>query len=543
MQLIRRLLAGAAVALSLGATMAPAVAETVFRAANIVAWSAQNFNPFSGSFLPLTTAGIYETLFYVNQLNNNVVPVLGTEYKWSDDYLQLTVSVREGALWHDGQPFTADDVVFTYQELKKFPALDLTALWQSGLTDVSASDGKVVFTFAEPNTPIFTDLTNVAIIPRHIWESIEEPAAFANENPVGTGPFTFAGYSMDAIRGKRFADYWMKDAPKFDVYEIVPTQGNDPALLLTLRNQVYWFGGGITDPKGYAARGENYKYWWPTTSFNFLDFNTTKPPFDDPAFRRAIGASLDVDDIASKAYNGAVNGASRTAVIPEQLKVWPLEPDTLSAAVPFDPALADKMLTDAGYKLDAEGHRLGLDGKPLPTFGLLTGTGWGDYLTICQLVSQSLAKLGISTTIDQQAYATYMGAVRSASYDMVVTWGWGLGSTPYDLFYKSFSPKFSAGPGENVTSNITRYTHPAVTDALDTFRKTADFEVQKAAINTMVKQVMQDMPWVPLTERPSFIQYNTIAFTGFPDASNPYNNGGQANGPAIRVMLLNLQPK
>jgi peptide/nickel transport system substrate-binding protein len=541
MKFNRRLLMCIAISLSIGAAISGPSSASTFTAANISAWHTENLNPFVASSLPLTNSAIYETLFYVNDLTNEVVPVLGTDYKWSADSLKLTVSVRDGVVWHDGQPFTAADVVFTYKLLQKFPALDQTALWSSGLKDVTVENGKVAFTFSEPNTPILSDLMNVSIVPEHIWASIKDPVAFSNEHPVGTGPFTFASYSVNGISAQRFKNYWMKDKPKIDTFGIVPTQGNDPAQMLVLKNQVYWFAGGITDPVGFAARGPNYKYWWPTYSFNFLDFNTAKAPLNDPALRRAIASSLNVGDIATKSYTGAIRAPSLTAVIPSQVKDW-LDPSIPTGPVAYDPKLAAKMLTDAGYKLDADGHRLGLDGKPLPTFKILTGTGWGDYITMCQLIAESLKGLGISTTIDQQTYAAYMGAVQSGTYDMVVTWGWGFGNTPYDLFYKSFSPQFSADIGKTAISNITRYTNPAITAALESFRKTTDRNVQKAAINTIVKQVMTDMPWVPLTERPRFIQYNTAHFEGFPDAEHPYNSGGHWDA-SMRLMLLNLQPK
>ncbi|GBF08090.1 ABC transporter periplasmic protein [Deinococcus aerius] len=531
---------------ALGAYALAQQPTTTFTVVRSSQWGAQNLNPFTpgDQHLQATNSAIYETLFYVNGLNGKVTNVLGTGYTWSKDNKTLTVTTRPGVKWHDGQAFSANDVAFTFNYLKQYPALDLSGLWKNGLTSVKASGpGTVTFTFARANTPIFFYLAGTPIVPQHLWSQIKDPLTYTNSKPVGTGPFTFDAYSLQAVRVLKNPNYWMRGQPYVDAVVWRATNGNDAALLQLLKGEADYGYVGIPDPKGgYAAKGPNYSYWWPTNNSNFLYFNTTKAPFSDPAFRRAVATAINTRDVALKAYSGVLAAAPASAVIPAQQAQW--LPASMKGLTPkYDPAAADRALTAAGYRKNAQGQRLGKDGRPLPTFKILVGAGWTDFITMAQVVGDNLKKVGINTSIDQQTWSSYSGGLQTATYDMGISWGWGNGPTPYYLFYSSFSPELSAPVGKTAPSNLSRYTNPALTQALARFRATSDPAAQKQAVATMVSTVMKDMPWVPLTDRAQFSLYNTSRFTNFPTAQNPYNDGSPDDVPGARLMYLNVKPK
>lgn len=527
-----------------GAALAqqPKTTFTVVRAAQ---WGAQNLNPFSpgDQHLQATNSAIYETLFYVNGLNGKVTNVLGTKYTWSPDNKTLTVTTRPGVKWHDGQAFTASDVAFTFNYLKQYPALDLSGLWKNGLTGVKASGNTVTFTFGRANTPIFFYLAMTPIVPQHLWSSVTDPLTYTNAKPVGTGPFTFDAYSQQAVRVLKNPNYWIKGQPYVDAVVWRATNGNDAALLQLLKGEADYGYVGIPDPKGgYAEKGPNFSYWWPTNNSNFLYFNTTKAPFSDPAFRRALATAINTKDVAQKAYSGVLNAAPASAVIPAQQAQW-LPASMKGMAPKFDTAAADAALTNAGYKKNAQGVRLGKDGQPLPAFKILVGAGWTDFITMAQVVGDNLKKVGLNTSIDQQTWSSYSGGLQTATYDMGISWGWGNGPSPYYLFYSSFSPELSAAVGKTAPSNLSRYTNPNLTKAIAAFRSTSDPAAQKQAVSTMISTVARDMPWVPLTDRAQFSLYNTSKFTNFPTAQNPYNDGSPDDVPGARLMYLNVKPK
>ncbi|MEF2277220.1 ABC transporter substrate-binding protein [Deinococcus sp. YIM 134068] len=520
----------------------PRTTFTVVRAAQ---WGGQNLNPFSPAdqHLQATNSAIYETLFYVNGLNGKVTNVLGTKYTWSKDNRTLTVATRPGVRWHDGRAFSAADVAFTFNYMKQYPALDLSGVWKNGLTGVRASGNTVTFTFNRANTPIFFYIANQAIVPQHLWSAVTDPVTYTNAKPVGTGPFTFDAYSQQAVRVLKNPTYWIKGQPYVDAVVWRATSGNDAALLQLLKNEADYGYVGIPDPKGgYASKGPNYQYWWPTNNSNFLYFNTTKAPFNDAAFRRAVAGAINTKDVALKAYSGVVGAAPASAVIPAQQSEW-LPASMRGMTAKFDAAAADRALTAAGYRKNAQGVRLGKDGQPLPTYKILVGAGWTDFITMAQVIGDNLKRVGITTSIDQQQWSSYAGGLQTATYDMGVSWGWGNGPSPYYLFYSSFSPELSAAVGKTAPSNLSRYTNPALTQAIASYRSTSDPAAQEKAVATMVSTVMRDMPWVPLTDRAQFSLFNTSKFTNFPSAQNPYNDGSPDDVPGARLMYLNVKPK
>lgn len=519
--------------------------KTVFSVVRPTQWGAHNLNPFSPGdqhLLP-TNSVIYETLFYINTLNGKVTNVLGTQYAWSKDNKTLTVTTRDGVKWTDGQTFSANDVAFTFNYLKQHSALDTGAIWKSGLQSVKASGNTVTFSFDKANTPIFQYLAQQPIVPQHIWSTVSTPLTEANQKPVGTGPFVFDSYSQQALRVLKNPDYWMKGQPYVDAVVWYATNSNDAALLKLLKGEADYGYIGVSDPEnGYAKKGPNNSYYWPVTGDNFLYFNTAKAPFNDAAFRRALSQAVNTGNVAQKAYAGVAKAAHPSGLIPGQQQQW-LPTGARNTALKYDPAAADAALTKAGYKKDAQGRRLGKDGKPLAAFKILVGAGWTDFITMAQVISEDLKKIGLNTQIDQQAWSSYAGGLQSGTFDMGISWGWGGGPTPYYLYNQSFAPEFSAPVGKTAPSNLSRYTHPAITRALADFRATSDEATQKKAIGTIVTTIMKDMPWLPLTDRSEFSLYNTSRFTGFPTNANPYNAGSADDTIGARLMYLNVKPK
>jgi peptide/nickel transport system substrate-binding protein len=551
--LTKPLIAMGCLTLALGVMLSPGAAQDTAKTGGtfIVVrdnqWGANNINPFlpGDQHLLPTLSAIYETLFFVNSISGAVTEVLGTDYKWSKDALSLSLNTRKNVKWNDGQAFTAKDVEFTFNYVKKYPALDTSGIWSNGLASVKATGTDTVnFTFSKANTPIFTYLAHLPIIPEHVWSSIADPLTFTNQKPVATGPFVLDTYSVQALKVTKNPNYWMANKPSIDSIVWTVAGGNDGALLRLLKGEVDFGYVGVTNVKGdYADKNPATNlYWWPVNNANFLYMNTAKAPFNDVNFRRAIAMSVDTKDVAQKGYNGNVAAASPSGVIPAQRGKW-LNASATKTAYTFNLEKAKAALLKAGYKTDSSGALLGKDGKPFPALKILVGAGWTDFIAMAQVVSENLKKIGVSVSIDQQQWSGYAGALQTGTYDMGISWGWGNGDTPYDLFYKSFSPELSAAVGKQADSNLTRYTNATVTKALQTFRATSDAAVRKTAINQMVAQVMSDVPFVPLTDRSQFCLFNATRFTGFPSEKDPYNDGSPDDAIGARLMYLNVRLK
>src|SRR5699024_8490220 len=169
----------------------------------------KNFNPHSPSVIHMIQGLIYETLFYFNPLeaiDQEPVPLLGESYEWNEAGTVLTVTIREGVTWTDATEFTAADVAFTFNNVRDTEALN------PGGTAPSAEavdDLTVEITYAEPS---FTEgpnaLARTWIIPEHLFADVEDLATYANEEPVGTGPFVYDDFTAESYLLRTNDAYW-----------------------------------------------------------------------------------------------------------------------------------------------------------------------------------------------------------------------------------------------------------------------------------------------------------------------------------------------
>ena len=184
----------------------------------------KNFNPFSPNKLE-GTSYMYEPLYLINSLNGEETPWLATSYEWQDNQT-LVMDIRSGAKWSDGEPFSAKDVAFTFNLLKKNSALDTNGLWNY-LSSVEAGDKKVTFKYQEPAVPTFTQVAMTPIVPAHVWSGIENPVKSTNDNPVSTGPYTLDSFNKNQYTLKKNPDYWQADKVKVSRLDFPALSGNE----------------------------------------------------------------------------------------------------------------------------------------------------------------------------------------------------------------------------------------------------------------------------------------------------------------------------
>ncbi len=124
------------------------------------------FNPYNGHPNAGIQGLVYETLYFVNVNDGSFTPMLATSYQWNSDNTQVKFTIRQNVKWNDGQPFTADDVAFTFNAMKQYPAADGLGVW-SFLKDVSAPDANtVVMDFQKAYPPVLVNIAGkVYIIP------------------------------------------------------------------------------------------------------------------------------------------------------------------------------------------------------------------------------------------------------------------------------------------------------------------------------------------------------------------------------------------
>ena len=174
-----------------------------------------DFSPFNGSDTLLSVGFVYETLAYVNPLQNGkTTPMLASSWQWGAGNKSLTFTIRKGVKFSDGTPMTAADVVYTFDLLKKYPALDLTGVWSVLSSVTQTGSDQVTLDFTSPAVPGFYYVAEqVPIVPQHIWSKIANPVTYPDTDPVGTGPYVVNPCTKANITYTANTHYWQPGEP------------------------------------------------------------------------------------------------------------------------------------------------------------------------------------------------------------------------------------------------------------------------------------------------------------------------------------------
>lgn len=497
-----------------------------------------NYNPY----LEATRLGavdyVFEKLMVYDKFSCTPKPWLATEYQWTDAKT-LTFKLREGVKWNDGKPFSSKDVGFTFELLKKHQALDITGIWRY-LAAVETPDASTVtIRFKDPGASTFTLLTEVFIVPEHVWSQQADPVKFVNaQNPVGTGPMKVKAFNPQQLTIERNADYWQADKVKVKEVRFHKADSGGSVEQLKLSRGEYDTNAMFVPDikKAFVDRDpEHNHYWYPPGGSISAYLNLTKAPFDDVAFRKALTTAFDRDQIITKAQLGYVKAASQTGlVVPGQDK-WLPEGLTDQGRIGYDAAQADAALTAAGYKKDAQGRRLGKDGQQV-RFTFKVPGSYTDWVSAAQIIVQNLKALGFDVALESPNPATYESDRAIGRYDML----FGVHGGSCNMF-RNFSEPLgsdqSAPIGQKAASNFVRWTDPATDKLLDQLRLATTDDAQKQAVAGLTKVMTDQVPMIPLWYGAKWFQYQTDKAVGWPDEKNPY----AAPGDNILV-LTNLKP-
>ncbi|HEY8541262.1 MAG TPA: ABC transporter substrate-binding protein, partial [Pseudothermotoga sp.] len=413
----------------------------------------RNFNPYFAGGTGYAACGfIYETLVYSNNFTGDLIPWLASSYEWSQDYKSITLNIRKGVTWSDGKSFTADDVVFTFEMLKKFPALDTQGVWKSGLETVEKIDEYTVkLNFSKLNTLIIYNIAGIYIVPKHIWEKVEDPSKFTNENPVGTGAYVLETFTDQVFTLKKRADYWQADKIKVDRIRIPAFNGNEPAQLAVANGEIDW--GGINYPKIENIQNKDIKFWFPEGNPVFLFFNLERAPFKDPAFRKAVAKAVNTDELIRI---GMTNYAVKAnPVVIKSGYSYLIDQNLKNKWYSFNLQQAKSELEALGFKAGKDGILVGPNGIRL-SYELIVPAGWTDWIAVSQLLSQQLKKVGIELNVTPIDYGAYLTKIRQKDFDVAVSWS-NYGPNPY-TFFQNYLHSSNAYVGSNRGGWIDKYT-------------------------------------------------------------------------------------
>ena len=340
-------------------------------------------------FDPLKTTHTAET----------VIGELAERWSWQDNYRNLVVLLRAGVTWHDGRPFTARDVTFTFDLLREAPDAPKLRLnprrdWYVNVQAVEAIDAQtVVFRLKRPQPSLLLMLASgfTPIYAAHV------PAASYRTGCIGTGPFKVKEWRRgEFVEYVRNPDYFVKGRPYLDGlrYQVIRERGTATAALQTRRVDVAFPGDTsktIADQLKRAVPGLSITQVG-TAVVDHLLVNTTRPPFDNLKVRKAVDHAIDRRALIDAVYQGGA--ATGAAMAPKGHGVWGLlDSDLRSLAGAGRPAeekaKARALLAEAGFG-GGSPLKLELQTRGLPAF-----------LDLASFLATELKRVGIDATVRQ----------------------------------------------------------------------------------------------------------------------------------------------
>src|SRR5438876_3612790 len=378
------------------------------------------FSPFNGDVNSLSFGPVYEELVFVNGLKSGATTNwLASSYKWGNGNKTLTFTIRSGVKWTDGKPFSADDVVFTYQLLKKNPGLDLNADW-AVLKSVSKKGNKVVFNFKTSAVPYFYYIAaQTPIVAKHIWSSIKNPVTYKETHPVGTGPFKMSSCSPQVIKYTKNSGYWQKGLPKIDTIYYPAFTSNDPANQQLASGKAQWGSQFIPNIKAYySSKSKDNHYWFPPLVNVNIFINLKNPILSNVAVRRAMAYAIDRGKVSRIGEYGYEPPSNQTGIVTPTFSSWL---DTSQAAsfgnnYAYNPAKAISILTAAGFKKGSDGI-MAKGGQKL-SFTIANNGGYSDWVAAVNVIQQDLKAVGIQVTPKNLASPAWQAAVYNGKYQL-----------------------------------------------------------------------------------------------------------------------------
>ncbi|HEY5439618.1 MAG TPA: ABC transporter substrate-binding protein [Acidimicrobiales bacterium] len=500
------------------------------------------FTPFNSFDAMFSVGTIYETLDFVNALQNEkVTPWLATAYAWSNGNKTLTFTIRSGVKWSDGTPMTAADVAYTFNLLKKNPALDLNAVWSVLSSVTQSGTNKVIFNFSKSAVPYFFYVADqVPIVPEHIWSKIKNPVTDPIAKPVGTGGYELASCTPQNIKWTANPHYWQPGLPTVKTLNMPAFLSNNTANEYLAQGQSAYGAQFIPNIKSYfVAKKAGNGYWFPPVANVSLFPNLKSGPTADVAVREAISYGIDRASISKIGEYGYEPPASQTGVVAPTFKSWSSSAAAASAGTSYDPAKAKAVLKADGYKLGSNGF-FSKNGKEL-SLTVVTNGGYSDWVASMQVLSQELAKVGIKVTVNGAAASNFTTDVLTGKFQLAYDVETG-GPSPFYEMRQWLYSKNSAAIGKPAASNWERFSSPAVDALLNQYGSTTSSATQHSIIDQLQTIMVKQLPVIPVLEEVDWFQYNSKEYSGFPSASNPYAQPGLYNVPDWGVVVLHLKP-
>ena len=419
-------------------------------------------------------------------------PELAESWQYSRDCLDLTFKLRRDVRWHDGQPFTADDVVFTYETMVNPKTPTAYGGDFKTVEEVKAVDPYTVHVrYKQPNAKALQSW-GIWMLPKHLLEAAAREGKLREapqnrSNPVGTGPYLFKEWKSGEKVVLVANPNYFEGRPFISrvVYRIIPSsattflelkaKGVDGAKLTALQ---------FKRQTEYPAFRKAYaKYQYAANVYVYLGMNLRDQRFADRRVRQAFAHAINKHEI----IDGVRLGLAREATGPYKPGTWQYNADVHQ--YPFDPAKARALLASAGWTATDSDGFLVKNGQRFK-FDLLLAQGSDEGRKVAEIIQSSFKDIGVQVEIRVIEWAALLKEyIKKRNFEAVIL-AWGVTPDPdqYDIWHSS-----KTSPDE---LNRIGYANAEVDDLLEKGRGTCVEADRKKYYDRLQEVLAEDQPIV-----------------------------------------------
>ncbi len=451
------------------------------------------FNPILATDTPSGSINdrVYQGIVRANE-KLEMVPYLAESITYSDDGLTWTIKVRENVKWHDGEPFTAADVVFTYNTIMH---PDYTGVRRSNFASVESveqtGEYELKLHLKNPDASLLSKL-GIGIIPEHIFGEIEVAKLRehpANMEPIGTGPYKWGEWAKGQyIVLVANEDYW-GEGPWIEQVRFKFFQDNQTVLSAFEAGEIDYIGSIPPDDVDRVTQAleDQYNFYeFPANGYTYFGLMQDHPILGDKRVRQALAYGLNRQQIVDTIYKG------RATVLNTNMPPisWAFKEGLNDYA--YNKEKAIQLLEEAGWtEIGSDGIRR-KDGKPL-SFTLMTSSGNTQYEAVLAITEQQWKEIGVDVEIQYYEWSVlvekYLDAGNFEAY--MLAWGLGLDPDCY-LFWHSSAAYDERGVLQGF--NDCKYINERMDELLELGRTTMDQEKRKEIYGEIQTMLNEDLP-------------------------------------------------
>lgn len=428
---------------------------------------------------------IYDSLFQLDQ-NNIPQPWLVEDYAVDQDGLNWSFTLHEGITWHDGMPLTAGDIKFSYQ----FYRDNNHGRWTravSAVEDIVIADDLNFEIVLNQPVPAFmiNPLSDVPIIPEHVWQDVAEPDSFTES--IGSGPYQLISHEPDqTYLLAANQDYFLGQPAVAEIGIVIIEDQTATFTALRVGEIDFAARGLLPELVGdFSGTAETEIVTGPGFVSSLLQINNEREPFNDPLVRKAIARAVDLDDLVDTVMLGYGTAGNPGYIHPELPSYKP------GLKHVYDPAEAIELLAEAGFD-EAYGDR---------EFALLTRANDPLRVRTAEIIAQNLKEVGMlvsvkaldSSTVDDMVWPEF-DTSKGRDYDLAI-WGW---SAPVMIDPARLGALFHSDLAAMGTLNIGAYANSEVDRLVEELSVAVDPAGQEELLHKLQEVIAETVPFVTL---------------------------------------------